>query len=90
MYDHESTSQRRAWRGYALGTLLVLAACAPEGYDEDPLFTPAGELEIVPLAPVAPVLDAAAERAAAPDAIEGLDERGAALRHRADALRTAP
>lgn len=86
--------RRNAGRGAAgialCAVCALLTGCAPEGYDEPLLFSPAETLEIPPLTPVAGDLSDAAARAKEPDPSEGLQARGASLRKRADALRQSP
>ncbi|MCA8880077.1 MAG: hypothetical protein KDA73_08990 [Rhodobacteraceae bacterium] len=72
--------------------VLTIAACAPKGFPEDPLFSPVGKLPEPAIEPTQPILDAGA-RAAEEDltgqARSELEERGTDLRKRADALRKA-
>lgn len=65
----------------------ILAACAPEGYEDDPLFSSTDDLAPLPIEPSGDILDAAAARDAAANPTDGLAERGAQLRNRAEALR---
>ena len=76
----------------AVGVALTVAACVPKDYPDNPLFEGSGSLPPPKIAPVAPILDAAGAAASADrtgEARAELQQRGADLRARADALRTA-
>lgn len=74
----------------AVAVTLVLAACVPKDFPEDPLFSPTGDLPEPRIAPVAPILGQTAATAEADrtgEARAELEQRGADLRSRADTLR---
>lgn len=64
-----------------------VAGCAPDGYDEDPLFTPVGDLEVPAIQSTGDLLAKTEDLAAAENQGEDLMARGDALRARAEDLR---
>lgn len=66
---------------------LLLAACAPEGFPNDPVFSDPATLENPGIAPLDPILARANEENATANTEEELQARGDSLRSRADALR---
>ncbi|MEV8468608.1 hypothetical protein AB0T83_17700 [Fluviibacterium sp. DFM31] len=74
----------------SVGIAVALAACAPEGYDDNPLFAPPETLEVPEIRSTLAVLDANPADTD-PGAIETeLTARGDDLRRRAEDLRNAP
>jgi len=73
-----------------LAALPLLVACAPPDFPQDRIFAGDGTRTVPQLEPVQPILDAAAREDGAGDATAELQDRGARLRRRADALRQAP
>lgn len=83
---------RRRIPALAVGVALSVAACVPKDYPENPLFEGTGRLPPPKIAPVTPILEEASAAAAADrtgEARTELQQRGAELRARADALRAA-
>lgn len=73
-----------------LTALPVLAACVPPDFPDDPVFAGDRPRAIPDLEPVDAILAAAArDDGRAEGAATALQDRGARLRDRADALRTA-
>ena len=67
---------------------LFLVGCAPEGFPEDPVFAEAESPAPPQIAPIDPILAQAATPNLTAETEAELQERGATLRARADALRT--
>ncbi|QIE42201.1 hypothetical protein [Meridianimarinicoccus aquatilis] len=66
---------------------LLLAACAPEGFPDDPVFSDPATLENPGIAPLDPILARANEENATENTEEELQARGESLRSRAEAVR---
>ncbi|WP_193142356.1 MULTISPECIES: hypothetical protein [unclassified Meridianimarinicoccus] len=78
----------RIFGGVAIA--VGLSGCAPEGYDDNPLFAPPETLEVPEIRSTLAVLDANPVDSE-PDAIQTeLTARGEDLRRRAEDLRNAP
>jgi len=74
---------------FILSCAAALAACAPEGFPDEPVFAEGETFEIPSLQPIDPILRDAASGNRAAEAEADLTARGDALRQRAESVRRA-